>query len=79
MDSLFYTLLIGLAAGLAAARLMKTSFGLLKSLILGVIGAFVGKFLFSLVGIMITTHFIGSFIAATVGASVLIWLSRWLR
>ena len=46
----FAFLVVGLFAGWIAERLMKRDHGLLRNLIVGVIGAYVGAFLFSLVG-----------------------------
>lgn len=65
-------LIIGLIAGWLAGLIMKgRGSGILVNLIVGVIGAFLGGFLFSLVGL--SAHgFIGSLIMATVGAIVLL-------
>jgi len=73
---LVYFLLIGLAAGWLAGRITKgTNFGLVNNLIIGVIGAILGGFLFSLIGLS-ATGLIGSLITATVGAIVLLYLLR---
>jgi uncharacterized membrane protein YeaQ/YmgE (transglycosylase-associated protein family) len=66
--------LIGLAAGWLAGQIMKGSgFGLVGNLIVGVIGALLGGFLFSVVGIG-GGGLIGALITATVGAIVLLAL-----
>src|SRR5205823_10308494 len=76
---LLWFLLIGLAAGWLAGQIMKGGgFGLAGDLIVGVIGAFLGGFLFSLLGIY-TSGPIGSLITATVGAILLIVLLRFIR
>ncbi len=74
MFDLIYFLLIGVAAGWLAGKFMKGhSFGLVGNLIVGVIGAVLGGFLFRLVGLA-ATGLIGSLICATVGAVVLLFL-----
>jgi uncharacterized membrane protein YeaQ/YmgE (transglycosylase-associated protein family) len=71
---LIYFLLIGLAAGWLAGKIMKGySFGIVGNLVIGVIGAVLGGFLFRLVGLL-TVGLIGNLISATVGAVVLLFL-----
>jgi uncharacterized membrane protein YeaQ/YmgE (transglycosylase-associated protein family) len=70
---LIYFLIIGLAAGWLAGQIMKgKGFGLLGNLLLGCIGAFVGGFVFDVLGIY-TRGTIGSIIAALAGALLLLW------
>ena len=73
--TLIYFLLIGLAAGWCAGKIMKTSYGLLGNLIVGVIGAFVGGLLLGLG----PTNLVGELISAVVGAVVFVWLLRYLK
>ena len=74
MTDLIYFLLIGLAAGWLAGKIMKGySFGVVGNLVVGVIGAVLGGFLFRLVGLL-TVGLIGSLVSATVGAVVLLFL-----
>ena len=69
---LIWFLLVGLVAGWLAGKLTKGSgFGVVGDVVIGVIGAFVGGFLFRLVGIS-AGGTIGSIIVATVGAVVLV-------
>ncbi len=73
MNLLFF-LLVGLVAGWLAGQIMKgRGFGLVGNLIVGVIGAFVGGFIFDALGIA-AYGLIGSLIAALVGALVLLWI-----
>ncbi len=75
MDMLWF-LLIGIAAGWLAGQIMKGGgFGLIGDLIVGVIGALLGGFLFSLFGLSANGR-LGSLVTATVGAVVLIALLR---
>ncbi|MDS4027694.1 MAG: GlsB/YeaQ/YmgE family stress response membrane protein [Candidatus Contendobacter sp.] len=72
-------LLIGLVAGWIATQFMRGgSMGLGGNLVIGVIGAFVGGFLFRLVGFA-AVGLIGKLITATVGAMVLLYVVRVLK
>jgi uncharacterized membrane protein YeaQ/YmgE (transglycosylase-associated protein family) len=74
MSGLIYFLLIGLAAGWLAGKIMEgRSFGLVGNLVVGVVGAILGGLLFGLVGLA-ATGLLGSLICATVGAIVLLFL-----
>jgi uncharacterized membrane protein YeaQ/YmgE (transglycosylase-associated protein family) len=73
MFELIYFLLIGLAAGWLAGKIMKGhGFSILGNLVIGVIGAVLGGFLFRIVGLL-PIGLIGSLISATVGAMVLLF------
>ena len=77
--NLLWFILIGIAAGWLAGQIMKSgSSSLLTDLIVGVIGAILGGFLFGLMGLS-ATGLIGSLVTATVGASVLIAGLRYLK
>ena len=72
--SLFMFLIIGALAGWLAGLLMRGGgFGLFKNMLLGVIGAFIGGWVFGLLGIY-TVGFIGSLITAVVGATLLLFI-----
>jgi uncharacterized membrane protein YeaQ/YmgE (transglycosylase-associated protein family) len=72
-------LVIGLLAGWLAGKIMKgPGYGLIGDLIVGVIGAFLGSWLFGMLGIA-AWGFLGSLVTATVGAVVLLWLIRFFR
>lgn len=70
--SILWFILIGIAAGWLAGQIMKSgNSSLLTDLIIGVIGAVLGGFLFGLLGLS-ANGLIGSLVTATVGAIVLI-------
>ncbi|HRD66234.1 MAG TPA: GlsB/YeaQ/YmgE family stress response membrane protein [Candidatus Competibacter sp.] len=72
-------LLIGLVAGWIATNFMRgSSMGLVGNLVIGVIGAFVGGFLFRLAGFA-AVGLIGHLITATVGAVVLLYVVQVLK
>lgn len=74
-----WAVLIGIAAGWLAGIIMKGGgFGVLGNLVVGVIGAILGSFLFGLTGIA-PGGLIGSLITATVGAVVLLALLRLVK
>ena len=66
-------LIIGLIAGWLAETIMKGSgAGLLINLVVGIVGAYIGGYVFQLLGF--SMHgLIGSLISATVGAVVLLF------
>lgn len=73
--NLIVFLAIGGLAGFLAGRIMKKpDSALLKNIVLGVIGAFVGGFLFDLLGIS-AAGLIGSIITATAGAVAVIFIA----
>src|SRR5512145_2313105 len=80
LRSLVLFLVVGITAGLLAGRLMKSgSSGVVGNLIIGAIGAFVGGWLFKLVGVSAGTGIVGSLVTALVGAIVLIYVLRLLK
>lgn len=73
--SVFMFLIIGLCSGWIATRISKTPSSMLQNLIIGMIGASIGGFLFSAAGV-ITSGFTGSLISATLGSLVLLLVIR---
>jgi uncharacterized membrane protein YeaQ/YmgE (transglycosylase-associated protein family) len=79
MIGFIWWLLIGLAAGWLAGQIMRgRGFGLLGNLVVGVVGASVGGFLFDILGLSARSA-IGSLVTATVGAVVLLLVVGWLK
>ena len=78
--NLVWFLVVGLVAGWLAGTLVKGGgFGLVGDLIVGVIGAFLGGFLFSKFGVSLGHGLIGSLVVATVGAVVLLFIGRLIK
>jgi uncharacterized membrane protein YeaQ/YmgE (transglycosylase-associated protein family) len=72
-------LIIGVVAGWLAGKVMRgRGFGLIGDLVVGILGALVGGFLFTFLGIT-AYGLIGSLVTATVGAMILLWIVRLLR
>jgi uncharacterized membrane protein YeaQ/YmgE (transglycosylase-associated protein family) len=73
-------LLIGAFAGFLAGMIMKGGgFGLCGDLVLGILGAIIGGWLFGVLGIYPDGGLLGSLITALVGAIVLIAIVRVLK
>jgi len=73
-DSLIMVLVIGALAGWLAGKILKgQGFGVAINIVVGIIGAVIGGFLFGLLGIT-AGGFIGSLITATIGAVALLFL-----
>lgn len=69
-------LIIGGIAGYIGSLLFKGSgSGIIKNVILGVIGAIVGGWVFGVLGISVGNGLIGSLITAAVGAFLLMWVA----
>jgi uncharacterized membrane protein YeaQ/YmgE (transglycosylase-associated protein family) len=79
LTSLLIFLAIGAVAGWLAGVLMKGGgFGLLGDIVIGIIGAVIGGFLFPLFGVQLG-GLIGAIAMATVGAVVLLFVIRLLK
>lgn len=73
---MLWSLLIGIISGWLAGVISRGGgFGIWGNLITGVIGSYIGSFLFSFMGIA-AYGIIGSIIASTIGAIVLLWAIR---
>ncbi len=67
-------IIIGIVAGFVAGKLMRGGgVGLLVNLVVGIIGAVLGGWVFSFLGIS-TSGIIWSLVTATVGAIILLWI-----
>jgi uncharacterized membrane protein YeaQ/YmgE (transglycosylase-associated protein family) len=70
-------ILLGLIAGWLAGLIMRGGYGILGSIILGIVGALVGGFLSSaLLGIDVTGFNLTSIVIATLGAVIVIAIAR---
>jgi uncharacterized membrane protein YeaQ/YmgE (transglycosylase-associated protein family) len=78
-QNLVVFLLVGLVAGWLAGKIMKGSgFGLVGDLIVGVIGAFIGVWIFGQLGITVG-GILGLLVASIVGALVPLYLLRLIK
>ena len=67
-------ILIGILAGWIAEKVMHRNHGLLTNLIVGVVGAFLGSFIATSLGIGTGACVIPSLIVATAGAILLLFI-----
>ena len=78
--SLLWFLLIGLIAGwLASVITGGSGRGILMDIVIGVIGSYIGGFLFRSLGVASGSVTLGSIIVATIGAIVLVLIMRMFR
>ena len=75
-ESLLIIVLVGLIAGWLAGTIARgRGFGCITDVILGLVGAVIGGWIFTRLGI-VTFGFLGSLAAATVGAVLLVAIAR---
>ena len=73
--SLVAGVLVGALAGYVAGRFMGTETSLGRNILMGILGSFVGEFVFGLFGIYATGS-ITSFIISVIGACICIWVGQ---
>jgi uncharacterized membrane protein YeaQ/YmgE (transglycosylase-associated protein family) len=79
-ESLLVILFVGVVAGWLAGQVVRGSgFGLLGDLVIGILGAFIGSWVFPRLGIHLGTGVINAIINATLGAILLLLVVRLLR
>jgi uncharacterized membrane protein YeaQ/YmgE (transglycosylase-associated protein family) len=80
-NSLIVVLVVGLVAGWLAAKIVQGSgLGIIGDIIVGVIGAFIGRWLFNYFHVRIGVNFwVDAILTATIGAVVLLVLIRLIR
>jgi uncharacterized membrane protein YeaQ/YmgE (transglycosylase-associated protein family) len=80
-SSLIVILVVGLVAGWLAAKIVQgTGLGLIGDIVVGVVGAFIGNWLFGRFHVHIGANFwIDAILTATVGAVVLLVVIKLIR
>jgi uncharacterized membrane protein YeaQ/YmgE (transglycosylase-associated protein family) len=77
---LLWWIIVGLIAGWAAGKIMRGGgYGTAMDIVLGMVGAVVGGWIFNALGIYPGGGILGSIVVAIIGAIFLIWLSRLLK
>jgi len=80
LNSLIFTLIIGAASGWLAGLIRQGyGFGLLGNIVVGILGAFIGSWLFRQMGVSIGAGLVNHIITAVIGALVLLFLIGLLR
>jgi uncharacterized membrane protein YeaQ/YmgE (transglycosylase-associated protein family) len=77
---LVWIIVIGILAGFLAGKIMRgKGFGLLVDLLIGIVGSFIGGWVFGMLGIFPGFGLIGQLIVALVGALILLFLVRLIK
>lgn len=80
VEAILIWLLVGAVAGWLAGLVVRGGgFGLVGSIVIGIIGAFLGGWLFGIAGIAIGAGIINTIFTAFIGAVVLLLLVRVLK
>ena len=69
----------GVAGWLAGLVVRGRGFGIIGDIILGFVGSFLGAWLFHRLGVTAPVGYLGSFVAALVGAGILVLILRLIR
>ena len=76
MQFIVFLIIGGIAGALAGRVVSGHGYGVLMDVVVGVIGAFIGGWLFGLLGISVGGGLLGTIIVAFVGACILIAILR---
>lgn len=80
LETLLVLLIVGLIAGWLAGQVVGEGYGLVGDMVVGVVGAFIGAWLFRVLGVRVPVGGLPSTILiAFVGAIVLLLLLRLVR
>ena len=74
---MIWSIIVGGVIGWLAGKLMKSKGGVLRNIILGIVGSGVGNWLAGAVGLVARTS-LGSFLIGLGGACVVLLICRWL-
>ncbi|MBE6877779.1 MAG: GlsB/YeaQ/YmgE family stress response membrane protein [Ruminococcaceae bacterium] len=74
---MIFSIIAGAVVGYIAGKIMDTHLSWIMNILVGMLGSFVGSFLFGLIGFHTTG--IASFIVAIIGACICIALARKIR
>ena len=77
--NMIWWIVVGLIAGWAAGKIMKGGgYGTIADILLGIVGGIVGGWVVGLLGVG-AGGFIWSVLVATLGAIILIWVTRLIK
>lgn len=68
------SIIIGIAAGFIAEKVMKRNHGLLTNLIVGLVGGLIGHFIAQFVPLDLDPNWLDNLLYATLGAIILLFL-----
>ena len=81
-QSLLVIIMVGIIAGWIGGKIVRgAGFGLIGDLIVGIVGAFIGRWLLPQLGVGVIVHnpIIDSIIVAAIGAIILLLVLRLIR
>ena len=80
IDSIIIMLIVGAIAGWLAGQIVRGfGFGVLWNIIIGIVGAFIGVWLFRQLGFLPFSGFVGSIVNATIGAVILLVIVGFIK
>ena len=78
--SWLYIIIVGSIAGWIGGQVMKgASYGIIGNIVIGIIGSFIGGWLFDFLKIDTPNNMVGSIITAAAGAIVLLWVAKLVK
>lgn len=73
-------IIVGIAAGFIAEKVMRSNMGLLMNLIVGLVGAVIGGFLFmNVLHIDLGPNWLNALVFASLGAIILLFVTRLVK
>jgi len=80
LESILIILALGAVVGWLAGLVVRGGgFGLIVNIIVGILGAFVGKYIFAELGVTVGSGLTATLVSATVGAVILVVIISLLR
>ena len=80
VESIIIMIVVGAIAGWLAGKIVQGfGFGLIWNIVIGIIGAFIGVWLLTRLGVVPFAGFFGSIVNATIGAVVLLFIIGLIR
>src|SRR5437588_10674225 len=80
IESIIIMIIVGAIAGWLAGKIVQgAGFGLIWDIVIGIIGAFIGVWLLTRLGILPFSGFFGSIVHAAIGAEVLRFILGLIR
>jgi uncharacterized membrane protein YeaQ/YmgE (transglycosylase-associated protein family) len=80
VESIIIMIIVGAIAGWLAGKIVRgAGFGLFGDIVIGIVGAVIGVWLLTRLGIIPFRGFVGSIINATIGAVVLLFIVGLIR
>jgi uncharacterized membrane protein YeaQ/YmgE (transglycosylase-associated protein family) len=70
--------IVGLIVGLLTGKVMRGRFGVLPDIVIGIVGAIIGGWIFSRLRGFPINGMLGTIVVAFVGAVIFLWLMRFV-